>query len=196
MAEQDTEVDLNPLEDPDPLEIWIIRAWIRIRSWNHQKSQKVLKSDSGSRAGIVTALIENQEKTMRCSGIFCLFFSEWNHIRGDHICMPRIPESLRSNIYETKRHKMSLQPLRLFLNKAWEAKRWTLQGVPCIRRPELCWLRFGEFPRLVGHYCSYRGYRILWLSACDTFVCMFHQFPTLCFELEQIWDHIYNIIVY
>ena len=42
----------------------------------------------------------------------------------------------------------------------------------------------------------YRGYRILWLSACDTFVCMFHQFPTLCFELEQIWDHIYNIIVY
>ena len=48
-----------------------------------------------------------------------------------------------------------------------------------------------------GMNSSYRGYWILWLSACDTFVClMFHQFPTLCFELEQIWDHIYNIIVY
>ena len=56
-----------------------------------------------------------------------------------------------------------------------------------------------------GSHCSfkfllhspyYRGYRILWLSACDTFVCMFHQFPTVCFELAQIWDHIYNIIVY
>ena len=45
-------------------------------------------------------------------------------------------------------------------------------------------------------HLQYRGYRILWLSACDTFVCMFHQLPTLCFELEQIWDHIYNIIVY
>ena len=43
---------------------------------------------------------------------------------------------------------------------------------------------------------NYRGYPILWLSACGTFGCMFHRFPTLCFELEQIWDHIYNIIVY
>ena len=28
-------------------------------------------------------------------------------------------------------------------------------GVPCTRRPGLGWLRFGEFPRLVGLYCSY-----------------------------------------
>ena len=32
--------------------------------------------------------------------------------------------------------------------------------------------------------CHYRGCQILWLSACDTFVCMFHQFAMLCFELE------------
>ena len=43
---------------------------------------------------------------------------------------------------------------------------------------------------------NYRGYAILWLSACGTFGCMFHQFPKLCFVLEKIWDHIYNIIVY
>ena len=35
----------------------------------------------------------------------------------------------------------------------WAA--WELQGVPCPRRPGLGWLRFGEFPRLVGCYCSY-----------------------------------------
>ena len=29
-----------------------------------------------------------------------------------------------------------------------------LQGVPCPRRPGLGWLRFGEFPWLVGRYCS------------------------------------------
>ena len=40
------------------MEIRIIKARIRIWSWNHQKFQKELKSDYGygSRAGIVTAL--------------------------------------------------------------------------------------------------------------------------------------------
>ena len=42
----------------DQLEIRIIKAWIRIQSWNHRISQIELKSDSGagSRAGIVTPL--------------------------------------------------------------------------------------------------------------------------------------------
>ena len=43
----------------------------------------------------------------------------------------------------------------------------------------------------------YTNYRILWLSPNDTFVCMFHQFPT---RKERARDylrpHIYNIIVY
>ena len=62
------------------------------------------------------------------------------------------------------------------------------------RKFELCLEGLGEFLK----FCQslYRGYRILWQSACDTFVCMFHQFPSLCFELEKKWDHIYNIIVY
>ena len=30
-----------------------------------------------------------------------------------------------------------------------------IQGVPCPRRPGLGCLRFGEFPQLVGRYCSF-----------------------------------------
>ena len=82
------------------------------------------------------------------------------------------------------------------VGEAWKRQKGREGGNLVTRDGANSW--FWEFPNIciLALNGRYRGYRILWLWACDTFVGMFHQFPTLCFELEQIWDNIYNIIVY
>ena len=107
------------------------------------------------------------------------FLRLWNWLRQERDQF----HHWRNVSYDWKRLLLFFSPLCIFQFRfAKEKKFYAI----CLRLVSFQYIRLSQ----------YRGYRILWLSACDTFVCMFHQFPTLCFELEQVWDHIYNIIVY